>query len=128
MRLHAVFLIFSLFSTALSAREVTLTVLATTDIHGNILPYDYLTGQSSNRGLAKIATLIKAERKTAPGALLVDCGDTIQGSQLESVYQQYVSSGSLPGGLKASPGGLGIDPVIAVMNLIGFDAMALGNH
>ena len=43
----------------LSARQVTVTVLATTDMHGNILPYDYLTGKPATRGLAKIATLIQ---------------------------------------------------------------------
>jgi hypothetical protein len=48
------------------AREVTVTVLATTDMHGNIYPYDYLTGQAAARGLAKISTLVKAERKISP--------------------------------------------------------------
>ena len=70
-----------------SAREVTVRVLATTDLHGNIYPFDYYTGREAPRGLAKIATLIKAERAANPNSLLIDCGDTIQGAPLESVYQ-----------------------------------------
>ena len=128
MRLHAVFLICSIFSAPLIARELTLTVLATTDMHGNIFPFDYLTGRPAARGLAKIATLIKAERITAPAALIVDCGDTIQGSQLESLYQRYVQTGALPAPLRAPAGTLTSDPMMTAMNRIGFDAMAVGNH
>ena len=40
--------------------EVSLTVLATTDLHGNIYPYDYLAGQPSPRGLAKILKVLHA--------------------------------------------------------------------
>src|SRR5256885_989590 len=46
---------------AISAREVTVRVLATTDLHGNIFPYDYYTAKPMPRGLAKIATLIAQE-------------------------------------------------------------------
>jgi 2',3'-cyclic-nucleotide 2'-phosphodiesterase / 3'-nucleotidase len=121
MRNDAIFLIFSLLAVQLSAREVTITVLATTDMHGHIYPYDYLAGRPAERGLAKIATLIRGERKLAPSALLVDCGDTIQGSQLESVYQTGISTGKLPADLN-------IDPMMAAMNALGYDAMAVGNH
>jgi 2',3'-cyclic-nucleotide 2'-phosphodiesterase/3'-nucleotidase len=128
MRLHALFLIFGSFVGFLGAREVTVTVLATTDLHGNLYPYDYLSGQPASRGLAKIATLIKAERRTAPGALVVDCGDTIQGSQLESVYQHFIETGKLPAGLTGPTTALTADPMMTAMNHIGFDAMAVGNH
>lgn len=114
MRLHAIFLICTLLAASLNARQVTVTVLATTDMHANIYPYDYLTGRPAARGLAKIATLVKAERSTAPRALLVDGGDTIQGSQLASVYQRKASS--MP------------DPMMVAMNTVGYDAMAVGNH
>ena len=81
-------------------RQVDITLLVTTDLHGNIYPYDYLTGRHVDRGLAKIATLINEERKKAPNSLLIDCGDTIQGAPLESVYQQWVRTGKFPLGLK----------------------------
>src|SRR6266849_2705544 len=69
---------------------VQIRVLATTDLHGNIYPYDYYTAKPAARGLAKIATLIAQERAANPNTLLVDCGDTIQGSPLESVHQGAV--------------------------------------
>jgi 2',3'-cyclic-nucleotide 2'-phosphodiesterase (5'-nucleotidase family) len=125
MRISALFL---MLAACLCARQVTVTVLATTDLHGNIYPYDYLTGRPAARGLAKIATLVKAERKTAPDALLLDCGDTIQGSPVESVYQRYVESGKLPLSLTFEGRPLQTDPMMLVMNYLKYDAMAVGNH
>lgn len=109
------------------AGTVEITVLATTDLHGNIYPYDYLTGRNADRGLAKIATLIKAERKASAGVLLLDCGDTIQGSPLESVYQQFVRTGKFPLNLKPSAP-LTADPMMLAMNHLRYDAMTVGNH
>src|SRR5262245_17529375 len=110
-----------------SARDVEITVLATTDLHGNIYPYDYLTGRYADRGLAKIATLIKAERQASPNILLLDAGDTIQGAPLESVYQQYVRTSKFPLSLKPSVS-LKADPMMLAMNYLQYDAMTVGNH
>ena len=43
------------------AEPVSVTLLVTTDLHGNILPYDYFTAKPAERGLAKVATLIREE-------------------------------------------------------------------
>src|SRR5436190_13939388 len=120
MRLYAIFFIFAIF---LHARQVTVTILATTDMHGNIFAYDYLAGKPAARGLAKIATLVKAERRTAPSALLLDCGDTIQGAPLESVYQYFVTNGKLPLGLKFEGPPFAADPMMLAMNYLKYDAM-----
>jgi 2',3'-cyclic-nucleotide 2'-phosphodiesterase/3'-nucleotidase len=106
---------------AIRGREVKLTVLATTDLHGNLMPYDYFTATEAPRGLAKIATLIRAERSANPNTLLIDCGDTIQGSPLESFYQQHLAAGNLPQVLTH-------DPMMLAMNALRYDAMAVGNH
>jgi 2',3'-cyclic-nucleotide 2'-phosphodiesterase/3'-nucleotidase len=109
------------------SQQTTITVLATTDMHGNLFPVDYVTGQPAARGLAKVATLIRAEEAGNPNHLLIDCGDTIQGTPLESSYQELVRTGSGPLGLKpAAP--LEHDPMMLAMNLLGYDAMAVGNH
>src|SRR4051794_40791354 len=95
---------------AFGAGEAHVTILATTDTHGYIYPWDYLSGKPAQRGLAKIATLIAAERKTTPDALLVDAGDTIQGSSLEGVYQAEEAGQQLKS-----------DPMMLVMNHLRYD-------
>lgn len=90
------------------------TILSTTDLHGNILPIDYYTNKADNRGLAKIATLVKQARKDNPNLLLLDSGDTIQGTPLE--YYHNRKNNTPP------------DPMMLSMNALHYDAMAVGNH
>lgn len=94
--------------------RVQITILGTTDLHGNLLPIDYYTNKPDNRGLAKVATLIKRIRKEHPNVLLVDSGDTIQGTPLESFHGR--KNNKPP------------DPMMLVMNSLNYDAMAVGNH
>jgi 2',3'-cyclic-nucleotide 2'-phosphodiesterase/3'-nucleotidase len=110
------------------AAERKITLLATTDLHGNLFPYDYYTAQPAARGLAKIATLIQAVRAENPNNLLIDCGDTIQGTALEAVYQEYVENGRLPWKLSFAGAPLEHDPMMLAMNAIRYDAMVVGNH
>ncbi|WP_422030408.1 bifunctional 2',3'-cyclic-nucleotide 2'-phosphodiesterase/3'-nucleotidase [Roseovarius sp.] len=92
-----------------------LRLLATSDIHAAILPYDYAGDRAdSGYGLACIASLVDAARADAPGAcLLVDNGDFLQGSPLSDLHDP--ASGTP-------------NPVIAAMNRLGYDAANLGNH
>jgi 2',3'-cyclic-nucleotide 2'-phosphodiesterase / 3'-nucleotidase len=94
--------------------RVTITLLSTTDIHGHILPWDYYTNKPADLGLAKIATLIKQARAEAPHALLLDCGDTIQGTPLAYYFAEKDTS---------KP-----NPAIAAFNALHYVAMAVGNH
>ena len=103
---------------AAAPERVTVTVLATTDTHGFIYPYDYFTKQPAARGLAAAATLIQQVRRETPHTLLVDCGDTIQGSPLTSLYQAELREGRARGP----------EPMTLAMNQMGYDAMAVGNH
>jgi 2',3'-cyclic-nucleotide 2'-phosphodiesterase/3'-nucleotidase len=89
-------------------------ILSTTDMHGRIFPIDYYTNKYDNVGIAKVATLIKAARKDDPNLLLLDSGDTIQGTPLEYFHNQRNNTPP--------------DPMMLAMNALHYDAMAVGNH
>ncbi len=97
-----------------ASAEVHLTVLATTDVHGNVWPYDYLFARPADRGLAKVSTYVQSVRAQQPNTLLLDCGDTFQGTPLA-----YLAAAKYP----TEP-----NPAIAAMNAMRYDAMAVGNH
>jgi len=96
------------------ATRAHITIMATTDLHGNILPVDYYTNKPDNRGLAKAATIIKQARKEQPSLLLIDSGDTIQGTPL--AYYHNKKNNAPP------------DPMMLTMSALRYDAMAVGNH
>ncbi len=90
------------------------TVLSTTDLHGHVHPVDYYTGEPAEHGLAKIATLIQRARVLDPELVLVDSGDTIQGTPF--AYHSAVVDPPRR------------NPMMAAMNALDYDAMAVGNH
>ena len=128
MRIPRAYLALLFVAFGAQAEAIRISGLATTDLHGNLLPYDYYTARPVDRGLAKIASLIQDARSENPNNLLIDCGDTIQGTPLESVYQEYIETGHLPLSLAFSGQPLERDPMMLAMNDIGYDAMVVGNH
>jgi 2',3'-cyclic-nucleotide 2'-phosphodiesterase (5'-nucleotidase family) len=96
------------------SKRVHICVLGTTDLHGNIFPIDYYTDKRDNRGLAKVATLVRQVRKDNKNVVLIDSGDTIQGTPL--AYYHNKKNNTPP------------DPMMLTMSALGFDAMAVGNH
>ncbi|MEJ8545711.1 bifunctional 2',3'-cyclic-nucleotide 2'-phosphodiesterase/3'-nucleotidase [Brevibacillus borstelensis] len=95
-----------------------LRLLETTDLHTNIVNYDYYQDKQTDEfGLAKTATLIKAAREEAKNSMLFDNGDLIQGNPLGD----YVA--------KIEPLKDGqTHPVYKAMNLLNYDAGNIGNH
>ncbi len=102
-----------------------LTVMGTTDLHGNVFNWDYFKGVEyddaahNDIGLAKVSTLVNAVR-TQNGrrnTLLIDAGDTIQGTPLAYYYAKIK-----PISRKV------IHPMAAAMNAMDYDCAALGNH
>ncbi len=106
-------------------RHARVTVLGTTDLHGNVFNWDYFkdaeyTDSAANDiGLAKVSTLVSAIREDRGdrSTLLIDAGDTIQGTPLAYYYAKIdpITEGST-------------HPMAEAMNIIGYDAAALGNH
>lgn len=96
------------------AEPVTITLLSTTDSHGHLLAWDELTKRPTNEGLAKIATLVRQVRAEEPNTLLLDCGDTTEGTPLAYYFAVKDTAAR--------------NPEMAVFNAMGYDAMAVGNH
>ena len=67
-------------ATDVSAERVAITVLHTTDLHGHVLPACDYDGRENQGGLARCATEIGRIRETADNVLLIDLGDTYQGT------------------------------------------------
>jgi 2',3'-cyclic-nucleotide 2'-phosphodiesterase/3'-nucleotidase len=100
---------------AATADTGTLVLLGTTDLHGWVLPYDYYTGKTTNNSLASLVPMIDSVRAANPGrTILVESGDLLQGNPLDFVYSRL------------EPGET--HPLVAAMNLVGYDAAAIGNH
>ena len=102
-------------------------VMATSDLHANLMNYDYYTGETTNNsGLVKAATVIKEQKElanqkqedsTIDNALLVDNGDTIQGTPLAHLFA--VINPVKPGEKY---------PVYEALESLGFDVTNIGNH
>lgn len=104
-----------------ATNTATLRILETTDLHSNLMPYDYYqdTDKGINYGLAKTASLIKQAREEVEpsNSMLFDAGDMIQGTPLAD----YVN--------KVKP--LGKDdthPLFRAMNYLKYDGGIVGNH
>src|ERR1700722_13060282 len=72
-----------------AAQSVHITLLGTTDLHAHIEPVNYYSNEPDTLGLAKIATLIRAARKEQTNLLLLDAGDTIQGTPLGYYFAKF---------------------------------------
>ncbi|HEV7898090.1 MAG TPA: 5'-nucleotidase C-terminal domain-containing protein [Planosporangium sp.] len=108
------------------SKTYDLTLLGTSDLHGNVYNWDYYRDAEyddsahNDVGVAKLATLvnrIRAERR-GKATLVLDAGDTIQGTPLATYYakqEPITSTGEK-------------HPMARAMNIIDYDAVTLGNH
>jgi 5'-nucleotidase/UDP-sugar diphosphatase len=87
--------------------EQVLTILHTSEHHGQVLPIERM-GQPREAGMAARATLIEQVRKEEPAVIVFDSGDLLIGTPMSSVFRG--------------------EPDIKAMNLMGYGAMAAGNH
>ncbi|GLS90728.1 2',3'-cyclic-nucleotide 2'-phosphodiesterase [Psychromonas marina] len=111
-----------------SAKNVSinmdLRLMETTDIHTNIMPYNYFVSADGNAenmpnwGLARTAIVIESTRAEVDNHMLFDNGDLIQGSPMGDYMAQLGSEH-----LKTNA-----HPVYKAMNALGYDAANLGNH
>src|SRR5881296_3444359 len=87
--------------------QVAITILHTSEHHGTIQPIEH--GPFAGLGgVERRAALIKQIRQEVEHLLVVDSGDLLMGTAMSSVYRGEVD--------------------IAAMNLMSYDAVAVGNH
>ena len=99
--------------------KLPLRILATSDLHAHLLAFDYAADcKSDSVGLARTASLIRAARTEQANTLLFDCGDLLQGTVVGEMAR--LAPAKADGGT--------IHPMIAAMNVLGYDGATLGNH
>jgi 2',3'-cyclic-nucleotide 2'-phosphodiesterase (5'-nucleotidase family) len=90
------------------AADGKLTIVHVNDVHGHIEPFTRSGAKEEVGALAKMAVYVEGLRKENANILLLSAGDMIHGTNVVNLF-----------------GGL---PMVEIMNHMGFDAMALGNH
>ncbi len=96
------------------AQTLKLRLLETSDLHMNLLDWDYYQDkQSSEVGLVRAAALIAQARSETPNSLLFDNGDLLQGTPLGDRAARHPSA---------------VHPAIRLLNALRYDAANLGNH
>ena len=106
------------FSARAAGNQAHLRIMETTDIHVNVLPYDYYADKPNDTmGLSRTASLIDAIRKEATNSMLIDNGDLLQGNPMGDyiAYEKGMKEGDL-------------HPIMKGMNLLGYECSTLGNH
>ncbi len=106
--------VIAMSSNPVDSTSKTITILQTGDIHANIYPWKYKTGEEDDDvGLAKVHTIVKEVRQENPNTILVDSGDTIQGTTLGDIFKDRRDM---------------THPMMKVMNHMKYDTWVLGNH
>ncbi|WP_447018756.1 bifunctional 2',3'-cyclic-nucleotide 2'-phosphodiesterase/3'-nucleotidase [Shewanella algae] len=97
--------------------SVDLRVLETTDLHTNIMDYNYYSGKEDPTiGLARTASLIHSARKEVTNTVLVDNGDLLQGSPMGDFMAKVgIADGE-------------VHPAYKAMNLLDYAVGNIGNH
>lgn len=97
--------------------QADLRVLETTDLHTNIMDFNYYSGNvDPTIGLARTASLLLAARNEVKNSVLVDNGDLLQGSPMGD----YMAKVGLQMG--------DVHPAYKAMNLLDYEVGNIGNH
>ena len=100
-----------------TADTIKLRILETTDIHTNVMDFDYYKDKPTKKtGLVRTATLVKQAQSEVTNSVLVDNGDLIQGSPMGD----YMAAKGLNAG--------DIHPVYKAMNQLNYEVGNIGNH
>ena len=98
-----------------------LKIRFTSDTHGFLYPTSYADTQDRPMGLMKLAGEYPHDGNT----LILDGGDTLQGSPMTNLYQRLSAEEKAA---CVSDDTYGSHPFAAMMNLAGYQFVTLGNH
>jgi 2',3'-cyclic-nucleotide 2'-phosphodiesterase/3'-nucleotidase len=107
-------ILITLFVSCSRTVSKSISIIETTDIHGVILPYDFIEKEKLDYSMASAYGYIKKVREKKDATFLLDNGDNLQG-QPEVYYYNFIDT--------LSPHFLPL-----VMNYMGYDAGTVGNH
>jgi len=92
-----------------------IVIVATTDVHGRVLGWDYVRDAATPGGLSRAATALETLRARYPANLvLVDAGDLLQGNPFATYFGRYD---------KRQP-----QPIVDALNALQYDVVTPGNH
>ena len=96
-------------------KDITIRILATSDVHGYFFPYDFIDRKPTNGSMARVSHYVKEVRKENEGnVVLLDNGDILQG-QPTSFYCNYTNP-KIP------------NAAVHAINYMKYDAQTIGNH
>jgi len=107
-------ILFTLLVSCSATRTKSISIIESTDIHGVILPYDFIEKEKINVSMASSYDYIKKVREKKDATFLLDNGDNLQG-QPEVYYYNFIDT---------------VNPhfLSEVMNYMKYDAGTVGNH
>jgi 2',3'-cyclic-nucleotide 2'-phosphodiesterase (5'-nucleotidase family) len=91
-----------------------ITIISTSDVHGWIDGYNYLSKFNLPIGLDRVSSIIKNEKKKDKNIILLDAGDFNRGNPMTDLYSTIKLNED--------------NPIVNIMNLMGYDAAIPGNH
>lgn len=95
----------------LQVSKQTITLAATSDLHGRLRGYDYaIDAEDKHAGLTRIATILEQQRLLDPNLILLDIGDTVQGNSAQLFNDMETH------------------PMIDALQYLNYDLWVPGNH
>ncbi len=113
--IYTLLISFMALTASIFAQEVDIKILASSDVHGRISPWDYSTDtENYSGGFSQISTLMDNYKNENKNVILIDLGDAIQDNSIEKFNNIYFAENS--------------HPVMKIYNEIGYDFIVPGNH
>lgn len=98
---------------AVSSNAQTIRIIYTTDTHGSIFPYNFVTGEDAQHSLAQAVTYIEEARNSSDNVILLDAGDMLQGTPAVYYYNNVDTAHNI---------------IPRIYNHLKYDAVCIGNH